>query len=93
MGVIPIWGFSMATTRTVAGVLATAIRNNLGKGPHTLESIYKATSKTWPFSRKSRKPVIRATLQRNSADSPAHKPGKPNLFRHYKDGVWGLAGR
>lgn len=79
-------------TRTVAGVLATAIRNNLGKGPHSLDSIYKATSKTWPFSRKSRKAVIRATLQRNSASSPAFT-GNRNLFRHFSEGVWGLAGR
>jgi hypothetical protein len=79
-------------TRTVAGVLANAIRNNLGKGPHSLDAIYRATSKTWPFSRKSRKAVIRATLQRNSSGSPAYT-GNQNLFRHFSEGVWGLAGR
>lgn len=80
------------TTRSVASFLVDTMRTKLGKGQHTLDSIYKATSRNWPFSRTARKSMIRATLQRNSADSPAYH-GKSNLFRHYGTGVWGLRTR
>ena len=73
---------------TVADYLVNKIPT-LGKGAHTLDEIYKATSRHWPFSRESRKSVIRATLQRNSRGS-AQYAGKKNLFRHYGEGSWGL---
>lgn len=73
---------------TVAEYLVKKI-STLGKGAHSLDTIYKATSRHWPFTRETRKSVIRATLQRNSRGSAQYN-GKNNLFRHYGEGSWGL---